>query len=239
MLTQPVTTWHRLRYRRMVAFAMLSGLRRLSRSGGISGIDCIVDVGANIGQYALMAHLVWPEAPVISFEPDPASFTVLQDNFRRYNIPGECVAVALAERDGEAVLHRVEDSSGNSLWPPADATRLRGMVTVRSATLDSYAQRLEQFRARFLKLDVQGGELGVIDGGREVLRCCAYVQVEVLFRSAYRGAASAGAVISALEMLGFELIDLIDVLRAGERGSPILEADLLFRNTHWRDGQWA
>lgn len=69
----------RLLYPDMVSFGLLANLAKMSSRGTITGIDSIWDVGANHGQFAFMAHNVWPDLPIYSFEPDPSSVEKLQN----------------------------------------------------------------------------------------------------------------------------------------------------------------
>jgi precorrin-6B methylase 2 len=59
--------------------AVAAPIAKMKSKGAISGIDSIWDVGANHGQFAFMAHNVWPDLPIYSFEPDPSSVEKLQN----------------------------------------------------------------------------------------------------------------------------------------------------------------
>src|SRR5687768_15429271 len=54
-------------------------------------IRTILDVGANVGQFAILAHEVFPSAKIFSFEPLPECFEVLKSrlssqNFQAVNV---------------------------------------------------------------------------------------------------------------------------------------------------------
>lgn len=40
----------------------------------------VADIGANVGEFAVMAALVWPDAAVVAWEPRPEAFEMLQRN---------------------------------------------------------------------------------------------------------------------------------------------------------------
>jgi hypothetical protein len=70
-IAAPLCFVKRIRYPDMVSFGLLASLSKMKSKGIISNIDSIWDIGANQGQFAFMAHNIWPELPVYSFEPDP------------------------------------------------------------------------------------------------------------------------------------------------------------------------
>ena len=46
--------------------------------------DCVVDVGANIGLFAIRIAMRYPEAQVIACEPIPPIFSILEANAQRH-----------------------------------------------------------------------------------------------------------------------------------------------------------
>ena len=138
-------------------------IRRLLRSG-----DHFVDVGANLGYFALIAAAaVGPEGRVDAFEPDPDNRVRLERHLSRNNNPRQVHvhAVALADRDGSAMLHRTTDPAaanhGQSSLLPHDALGDSGEV--RLARFDTI---LPEARPHLIKIDVEGAEAAVVEGLR-------------------------------------------------------------------------
>ena len=136
-----------------------------------SGIRTVLDVGANIGQFARAIHEVLPKAVIYSFEPLPDCFTELQRamsgvaTFRAFN-------TALADRDGEAEFYRSSWSPSSSLLPMEELhkqnfpfTAGESRQTVRTRRLDECAKGLMVEKEILVKIDVQGAEDKVIRGG--------------------------------------------------------------------------
>ncbi|MDP8568093.1 FkbM family methyltransferase [Methylophilus aquaticus] len=231
ILTAPSAILKRLCRKEMVSFGLLANLNVMKRRKTISGIDSIWDIGANQGQFAFMAHCVWPELPIYSFEPDPDSFVQLQQNFAKYAIPGQPHNVALGAEQASLELRRYANPVNNSFLTRTEhnETESYTKVIVDCTTLDTFSTTLPRTKAALLKLDVQGFELAVIKGSTNFFRHCRYVLAEVSFSSSYTNGAHADEVMLALREHGFECIQLLDLLRDKQTGH-ILEADMLFVN---------
>jgi hypothetical protein len=78
-----------------------------------------------------------------------------------------------------------------------------------------------------LKIDTQGAELSVLEGGPRVLELTTHVLVEISFVELYEGQASAAEVVGYLHERGFGLGSIYDVKTSRLSGEP-LQADALF-----------
>ena len=96
---------------------------------------------------------------------------------------------------------------------------------VRVARLDSFPEHWQHAQRAFLKIDVQGLELQVLQGAPEALKHCAYVYVECSHVELYRGQALFDDVKTFLEERGFHVTKRLneDVI-AGK----LIQADYLF-----------
>jgi FkbM family methyltransferase len=129
----------------------------------------VIDVGGNRGVYA---YELWRRGCIVEiFEPNPICCRVLQSwagNRARVRIH----AVALSSSDGKATLHIPKDISGvehdasASIEHPADGPERSEIVVTK--TLDSY----DFENASFMKIDVEGHELGVVAGASRTLERC-------------------------------------------------------------------
>lgn len=124
--------------------------------------DVFVDVGANVGIYALLVSTVIPELRTIAVEPDADARERLEEN-RSLN-PGvriEIVGAALAAEVGTARMTKGRDTL-NRLARPEEAGT--GEVTV--TTLDVLCGDAVP---AVVKIDVEGAELEVLRGAERVL----------------------------------------------------------------------
>jgi len=49
-----------------------------------SGFSSVVDLGAHVGEFTIMAAIYWPQATVHAFEPAPQAIPLLRENCRPY-----------------------------------------------------------------------------------------------------------------------------------------------------------
>lgn len=138
----------------------------------------VLDVGANIGRYTLMAAgQVGPGGRVIAFEPGIVNFKLLSENAALNGMHWvQPMQIALGAEDGTAELVAGGDETTNTLR--ADwlhhlegkniDRRLRHTVAVRSLT--SLLSELQVGHVDLLKIDVEGAELDVLRGALPLLQ---------------------------------------------------------------------
>ncbi len=230
ILAAPLCFTRRLLHRELVSFGLLANLSVLARQGLFKEIDCIIDVGANIGQYAYMIHSVVPTVPIYSFEPDPECFSKLEQTFARFSIPGKCSQLALSNQAGTSIFNIYTNRANNSVLVRNDFEESGGItVTVPCSTLDLMELELSAFNNLMLKIDVQGFEMAVLSGGKSLLKRCKYVQLEVSFHHSYQENAHIADVFAMMRDSGFQCLEILDTLRLGKaEGNGLREADLLF-----------
>lgn len=133
-----------------------------------------LDIGANYGLYALtLAATAGPEGRVWAIEPAAETAGYLRRSAARNGMAHLTVhALALSDREGSAELilgnsselHRLEPAAGS----PGSQEPRTG-ETVRLGTLDGFAAEEGCAGVDFIKLDVEGSELRVIEGGLDFL----------------------------------------------------------------------
>lgn len=133
-----------------------------------------VDVGANDGYYTLFAaRRVGPAGKVIAIEPSSRERAHLQRNLGRNGLENvQVVAAALGAEAGFVDLHLAHGvhAGHNTLGDFAHDDVVRASSErVPLETLDAVVARQGLSRVDMVKIDVEGGEAGVIAGAREVL----------------------------------------------------------------------
>lgn len=193
--------------------------------------DLLLDVGANRGQFSLMAREVYPGLRIEAFEPLPAEASV----YRRVFAGRSGVVlhpVALGEVPCTAELHVSRRADSSSLLPIGEMqtklfphTEEVGTHQVQVVLLDSMPAQWESARNALLKIDVQGFELSVLRGARRALKHCANVYAECSEMPLYTGQALYPDIAVFLETEGFTF-----TRRANEQwvDGRLVQADYLF-----------
>jgi FkbM family methyltransferase len=129
----------------------------------------VVDVGANQGIYTLLfAELVGSSGHVLAFEPDPVLCSALRQNLRRNGTSNVTVYEnALGARSEQRLLLRSAVNSGDNRLTIEAPSQEREGVIVATRPLDELTHGR---KVDFVKIDVQGWELEVLQGMVETLR---------------------------------------------------------------------
>ena len=129
----------------------------------------ILDLGANIGYYTLMAvAAVGPEGKVYAVEPFPDSFETLCRNVESNGLSSivECTQLAISDASGKGRLYLgVADNvhtMDSVIATAATATPDQDYIEVDTVSVADFQEGRQPFD--LLRMDVQGGELGVFAG---------------------------------------------------------------------------
>lgn len=162
-----------------------------------------VDVGANRGQILREAVRVAPAGRHVAFEPIPSLAAELARAFPQV----ECRQLALGARDEVArFCHYTQLDGWSGLRPSpqvSDQTGRPEFITVRVSTLDA---QLPDVHPQTIKIDVEGAELAVLEGGRGLLaRARPFVIFEHVAQAAAPYGGAPDAVWDLLSDLGYEI----------------------------------
>jgi FkbM family methyltransferase len=240
-LTSLTPQWQRAR--KLIRVMQEPGYRRALRQGVAASTEheaiplrrdfaTVIDVGANRGQFAVFATHRFPRAQLICFEP-------LEEPRRKVQqvVGGSgrlrLIDVAVGAEDGEAEFHVSASDDSSSLLPIGQRQREVFPGTEERTTIQVPVQRLDHAlkpadlqSPTLLKIDVQGGELGVLQGAQGLLDAIGAVLVEVSFVELYAGQALADDVWRCLVGNGFACRGIWS-LTYGPAGE-CLQGDLLF-----------
>ena len=129
----------------------------------------VIDVGANVGYYALTAAMgVGSAGRVVAFEPAPATAERLRENAALNDFSNlTVVQAAVSDVSGTSCFQLAHDSEGSSLYSVGEDAV--GSVNARVTTLDTLAVELGLDRVDLIKIDAEGAEVAVIRGARHLL----------------------------------------------------------------------
>jgi len=198
-------------------------------------LDCLVDVGANKGQFALVVRGLFSNVKIHSFEPLKEPAKTFNQLF--LNDPlCELYNNAIGENEGEVKIHVSKKDDSSSLLPITDCqsdlfpgTEEDYEDSVVVMPLNTALSSDDVFGSALLKIDVQGFELSVLKGCNEYLNKFQHIYVECSFVELYKGQALAYQVIEYLSEKGFDLSGIYNISN-DKQGIPI-QADFYFKKS--------
>jgi len=131
--------------------------------------DVVLNIGANIGYYTLLAaRLVGPKGKVYAFEPDKTNFEIIKKNIRINNyeniIP---VNKAVLNKTGKAKLYlSTENKGSHRIYQAGDS---RKYVEIDVVSIDDFFKNKED-KVDFILMDIEGSEAKAFEGMKKVLR---------------------------------------------------------------------
>ena len=171
--------------------------------------ETILDIGANVGQFAKEIRQILPEAKIYSFEPIKECFDKLNENmsgdknFKSFNF-------ALGDKNENSEMHRSVYTPSSSILEMAEAHKTLFPHTIQSRPeqieikrLDDVANNLKLKEQILIKIDVQGFEDKVIEGGKETFKKARVVLIENSFVELYEDQPLFDNIYSKLKSLGF------------------------------------
>ena len=210
------------------SFEMLSSLSKQGLNP-----NTILDVGANVGQFAVASAKLFPSASVYSFEPLPDCYERLSKNVASLNNV-KLNFTALGEEIGEVQFNVNEHAHSSSILSLSDShlkafphARHVEKLMVPVSTLDTVFGDIKFNAPSLLKLDVQGYESQVLCGGRQTLKRIDYVILESSFKPMYEGEKVFLSILDLMKSFDFEFVRPVGWLSNPETGE-ILQMDALF-----------
>lgn len=192
-------------------------------------IDCVLDVGANVGQFAQDLRLIGYTGRIISFEPVASVFQELcrrmndDKNWQGFNF-------ALGSVNGNQIINVGTDSKLSSILVATshiDSTLQEKIIVKR---LDDIWESLDinQNHTRvFLKMDTQGYDLHVFRGAEKVINKVYGLMSEISVIPLYEHMIDYKESLTVYESTGFSLCGLGTVLR--DANSRVIELNCIMR----------
>lgn len=203
-------------------------------------IDVVLDVGANTGQYAKQIRDLGYKGQIVSFEPLSSALAELREAAQQDNnwlVRGHACGII----DGERPLNVAANRQSSSFLPMrarhveiCPGSQYVGTEVVLVKRLDSIFDEVTTPGAKtWLKLDVQGFEMQVLDGAAGILNRIEAIQAEISLEPLYDGEGTLGNILSFMEHSGFFLVGIESYL-SEPATSHLLQVDCIFRGTACR-----
>jgi len=193
-------------------------------------IEALLDIGANVGQYATMIKSIFPNVFVLSIEPNRACESFLEKIGVRY------IICCPSDRKSIKKFYRMKSdalSTGCSLYRENThhfSEDNLDVSEVETDTLDSILEANNMSGVKFdmMKLDTQGSELDILRGSRKTLESVKLVVAETDVGNYNIGCPTQGEIVDFMEQNGFvNLGSVEDHYALGK----MVQQDLLFEKT--------
>ena len=199
------------------------------------GVDMVLDVGANRGQFAKKLFEAGYLDRIVSFEPIPNAHELLRDAAERHGSSWSVAPrVALSDRSGVAQFHVTAADTASSFFPikksfaaSVPQAQSAELIDVPTARLDDIVAEMGlQISNCFLKMDVQGAETLVMAGAPNVLSASKGLMAELSLAPLYEGQSSTRSLLDVVYEAGFEIWDVWPGYR-DPRNYRLLQVDII------------
>ena len=195
-------------------------------------IECILDVGANIGYNSLFYNEFFSnKIKIHSFEPHPVSYYFLKknlasfDNIRLYNF-------ALGSENKEDYMsipgyesHRLSNLGTMSIGQ--NSNNLKAKILIKK--FDSLAISLQQFKSIYIKIDVEGYEHNVLKGMLNFLRNDINLYLKIEINKDFHNVEKICSIINFIEELNYKFFTIKNGKFINYNKSQVIKF-LIYRN---------
>ena len=202
------------------------------------GVETILDIGANTGQFAREIRQLLPRAQIYSFEPIAECYQKLLEVMRG-DMRFKAFNTALGDTEGTTTIHRSSYSPSSSLLPMQKLhkklfphTAGETIETVTIARLDTIASELALQEPLLIKLDVQGYEEHALRGAPETIRKASAILTEASFVELYEGQPLFPRIYELLTAEDFAYQGALHQKIDPETGQILFEDALFVRDNH-------
>jgi FkbM family methyltransferase len=140
----------------------------------MQGVRTFVDVGASLGQYTLFADKSMQDGHILAIEADPIRHEELERNCKKWGEQStntlQAMFAAVCDHDGEVTFNISNSNTSGGITRNETNTNPNAKweeITVPAIKLDTL---FPQDPPDFVKVDIEGAELGLLHGSERVLK---------------------------------------------------------------------
>ena len=201
-------------------------------------IDLVLDLGANVGQFACDIRASGYTDKIISFEPDLKTFELLlkkSQNDKNWAVFNFAISNNCSKKNFYVAS---DDSLSSSLNRPLGElsnfnfnSKVMEITSIESITLDIFANENEDLMRHkkvAIKLDIQGHELAALEGAKQVMEQAKVVYCEISFLPLYDNQPTLNEITQFLNSHNFHLTDFRNSKYCKKQ---LVQADVIYTQT--------
>jgi FkbM family methyltransferase len=192
----------------------------------------IIDIGANLGEWAVKVYPIFPDANYLLIDGNPNVEPILEKLCNE--APNVRYRISLLSDEEKTETFYLPKNNPTCTGASIMREKTSHYVDKNIAPLQLQAKTLDNTLSEeniddidLLKLDVQGAELKVLKGGLKTLQKTKYCLLEVQFQEWNQDAPYSDEVVHFMRDQGYKLYDIFD--RSYVKGC-LVSADFLFFN---------
>jgi FkbM family methyltransferase len=197
-------------------------------------IKTIIDIGANVGDFALEYAKILPEATIYAFEPINSIYNTMVEKTKNLNI--KTFRYGLGDKTETLTINVNEFSPSSSILELADLHKDNYKNATKTVKEDIHIKEFDkEFKITDLpknilvKIDVQGFEDKTINGAKQLLAQTKIVFVEMTFKELYKDQKLFHDLYTQLHELGFDY-NGSQMQNFDNNDGSIIYADAIFIN---------
>jgi FkbM family methyltransferase len=190
--------------------------RHLGKLLDLLDVDCVLDIGANEGQYAeMLRQKANYQGLIVSFEPMPDA--AARCRARSASDPHWLVQeLAISNKDGEQVFNTMASPQFSSLSTPkhdestffTENNSITSSAMGKTETLSSALKRIvadHGIKRPFLKMDTQGFDTTIVESSKSIMDQFVGLQSELAIKKIYESSVDFREAITLYQECGFDL----------------------------------
>lgn len=195
-------------------------------------IDCIIDVGANSGQFALFVRELGFEGYIVSFEPVKSAYNTLEMTAKSDD-KWLCYNLALGDREEKKTINVYKGTTFSSffeaneysknIWQSLGSVEPEIVNVVKLDDIFGEILRRTGCANFYLKMDTQGYDINVFHGAVESLEKIKSIQSELSLIAIYNDMPPAYDILNEFHQYGFFISGMYPVNR--DESLAVIEYD--------------
>jgi len=187
----------------------------------------IFDVGAYSGEWTSKVRRIYPEVQIYMFEAQESKRDKLVKVCQESQPCEYRIALLGSENKDKVVFYEME--TGSSMYQE-NTSYERNIVLKKMQRLDEMVSEIQLEAGGFLKLDVQGAELDILNGALGIVGKTDVILMEVNLLNYNQDAPEFSTIVKELTKFGFSVFDICDEHRTSS--GILFQIDVIFLRTN-------